>query len=276
MGPNLTTLLNVKDWLAEPVAVTTGDALITRLIAQISQVALNYMNRPTLFAQAYSEVYDGVGGSVQMLRNWPVISMTSLAVDGVAVAASAAWTAGTTRQAGYLLSVGDDLPPGRPQSLTLAGGAFTRGRQNVLVVYRAGYLIQGEAAAVPGVSAYTVTPAAPYGAWAADAGVTLANGTALTKVTGAPAALQYAVSAAGVYTFNVAQATAAVLLSYSYVPAAVEQAVIEWIGERYRYRTRIGQLSKSLGNQETASYSLKDVPDYVALALQNYRRVVPL
>lgn len=76
-----------------------------------------------------------------------------------------------------------------------------------------------EADSVPGSGPYTVT-VAHSAAFSADGGVKI-GGTPLAKVSGAPGAMQYAVSA-GVYTFNSAQASAAAVITYTYViaPAA--------------------------------------------------------
>ena len=65
-----------------------------------------------------------------------------------------------------------------------------------------------------------------------------------------------------------------VLLTYGYVPADLCFAAMDWIAELYNYRTRIGQQSKSLGGQETTSFIVKNVPDFVASALQPYRWVI--
>jgi hypothetical protein len=91
--------------------------------------------------------------------------------------------------------------------------------------------------AAPGPYTVTVAKAA---AWNGDAGVILSvSGVALVKVTGAPLTGQFAV-AAGVYTFNAAQAGLAVSISYTTVmPAdtllarmitAVSRFVETWIG----------------------------------------------
>lgn len=74
-----------------------------------------------------------------------------------------------------------------------------------------------EAGAVPGSSTYTITVANAANFWL-DLGVTLVStGQPLKQVTGAPNAGEYAVnSSTGVYTFNVAQASAAVLINYIY------------------------------------------------------------
>jgi hypothetical protein len=96
---------------------------------------------------------------------------------------------------------------------------------------------------------------------------------ALMAVSGAPSAGQYNV-AGGLYTFAAADAGAGVLVSYGYIPAAINNACIEWVAERYRYRTRIGQSAQTVQGQQTASYSLKDMPDFVRASLDPYRSVV--
>lgn len=72
-----------------------------------------------------------------------------------------------------------------------------------------------ESGMVPATSTYTVT-VANAAKFYMDLGVTLAaTGAALTQVASAPATGQYSV-AAGVYTFNLAQASAAVVINYIY------------------------------------------------------------
>lgn len=79
--------------------------------------------------------------------------------------------------------------------------------------------VQNEVGTVPAMSTYTVT--VTQGAtFYLDLGVTLADGTPLTQVAASPGALEYSVSAAGVYTFNAAQASAGVLITYLYESAA--------------------------------------------------------
>jgi hypothetical protein len=73
----------------------------------------------------------------------------------------------------------------------------------------------GEAQSVPASTPFTVS-VTNAGQWQDDCGVVYAaSGLPLTKVASAPAAGQYSV-AAGVYTFNAADAGAAVLISYTY------------------------------------------------------------
>ena len=73
-----------------------------------------------------------------------------------------------------------------------------------------------EAGSVPAATTYTVT-VANGATFVVDLGVKLAlTGLPMVKVATAPAAGQYSVSSAGVYTFAAADANAAVLLSYTY------------------------------------------------------------
>jgi Phage gp6-like head-tail connector protein len=63
---------------------------------------------------------------------------------------------------------------------------------------------------------------------------------------------------------------------YSMTPPDVAQACIELVALRYRERTRIGELSRSLGGAETVAYSLKDMSDATKTLLQQYRSVAPV
>jgi Phage gp6-like head-tail connector protein len=263
----LTSLANVKSWAG--VTTTNDDNLLNLLIADVSRFILSYLQRPTLFQFLFNDVYDGVGQRAQMLRNWPVLSVASVTIDGVKVPALT-----NLPGCGYVLEPWDGFPPGRPQLLSMRGYGFGRGYSNIAISYTAGFVIQNEAQTVPtGAGPYTVTANAPMGMWGADQGVTYANGNALTAVASNPDQGQYSVTA-GVYTFNAADAGQVVLISYSYVPQDIAHAAMEMVAERYRYKNRIGEVSKSLGGQETMSYSQKDMPDFIRTLLQPYKRVV--
>jgi hypothetical protein len=268
---DLVALADVKAWLD----VTTGDDddLLNRLITQVSRATLAFLDRAAILPATYVETRDGANDSEVMLRQWPVTSIASLAIDGVAIAPAPPLVPGTPRQSGYVLEPADLAPPGHMQRLALRGGIFPAGVQNVIVTYSAGYQVTSEPASVPASVPYEILALAPYGDWASDAGVAYANGTPLTKVAGSPAAGQYSV-AEGVYAFAAADAGATVAVTYGYVPADLCFAAMDWIAELYVYRGRIGLQSKSLGGQETMSFIVKDVPAMVASALQPYRRVV--
>jgi hypothetical protein len=272
---DLAALADVKTWLAGSSGIgSTDDALLSRLITDVSGAITAYLGRPSLTPRTLTERLDGSGRSRLFLSHYPVLEIGSLAIDNLAVPAAATPAAGAPHPFGYLLEPWNGLPPGRPQALDLFALSFRRGRQNVAASYTAGYAVEAETVAVPAAPGpYNVSAAAPFGPWASDFGITYANGTALTTVIGSPGAGQYNVSA-GVYGFAAADAGAAVLISYGFIPAAIDNACIEWVAERYRYRTRIGQSAQTVAGQQTASYNLKDIPDFIRASLDPYRSVV--
>ena len=267
----LTTLANVSAWLGSPL-VSDG-ALLTRLISSASRFILGYINRSTLFQNVFNDTYDGIGQRAQMLRNFPVVSVNSVSIMGQSIPASPA-----PPQQGYFLDTWDGFPPGNPQMLRLYGHCFPqRMPQSIQVSYTAGFVVQNEAQIVPGTP-YQVNVNAPYGNWGADQGVTYSNGMPFTPVSANPAQGQYVApnGTNSYYPFAAADSGQGVLISYSYIPADLEQACIEMVAERYKYKNRIGEVSKSLGGQETMSYSQKDMSDFVKILLSPYRRIVPV
>ena len=121
---DLTTLTTAKEWLQ--VTDTSSDALISRLISSSSRSICNYLNRNDLHSQSYSEAYSGTGTSRLCPVNYPITAVASVAIDGMSVSAASSFTA-----AGYRFS--DTV-------IILNGGQkFTRGIENVEIVYTAGY-----------------------------------------------------------------------------------------------------------------------------------------
>ncbi len=268
---DLVSLSDLKSWLA--ITGTNDDALLARLITQISRAILNVIDRPAILPQAYIETYDGRDDISIMLRQWPVTGISFCAVDGVLIPASPPLIAGAPAPAGYVVDGASIAPPGVMQRLSLRGYLFTCGLQNVTVSYSAGYQITNESAVVPSTPPYTVLAQGPYGNWASDVGITYSNGVSLAAVTGTPHARQYAVGN-GAYNFAPSDAGAPVFLTYGYVPTDLAASCMDWVAERYAYRSRIGQHSKSLGGQETMAFIVKDIPDFVQTAVAPYRRVI--
>ena len=270
---DLTTLAQVQAW-AGTLAAGNSEQTVA-LIGAISDQILGELARDTVLPYAYSETLDGEGQPSIMLRRWPVLSVTSLVIDGQAIPAAAPNAIGVTAGSGWLLAAADPFPPGRQQILSLVGcRRFCRGRQNVTVSYVAGYQVTGEPATVPVGGA--VKAKQSLGAWASDQGVTYAsNGAALTAVSGAPAQGQYSV-AVGSYTFAAADAGASVLISYGFIPQALAMAAAQWVAESISYSQRIGIRTKTLGGQETIAYDTAPMPGRVDKMLQPYRRVTLL
>jgi Phage gp6-like head-tail connector protein len=85
--------------------------------------------------------------------------------------------------------------------------------------------------------------------------------------------------------YPVRRERASVLMQYTAgfatVPFDVAQATIELVCRKYRERTRIGEVAKSLGGGETAryetvSFSLRDMASDIQVLLQQYRQVAPV
>jgi hypothetical protein len=246
------------------------DALIDRLILGASRLIFGVINRSSLLLHTVTEKYDGMGSTRLLLKQWPVTSVMSLSVDGGTVLASQTPPLGT----GFVVGAWDGNCPGGLSFVDLVGSAFGRGRQNVAVTYMAGYLVSDEKQTIP-ATPFQVTVNAPQGPFAADVGVTRA-GVAMVKVASGPITGQYSIDATGKYTFAAADTGAAVLISYSFVPGDIEMACFEMVGEAYRYRDHIGQQSKSLGGNETASFTRTIMTDYVKELLQPYTSVIPV
>ncbi len=268
---DLVSLADLKSWL--DIAGTDDDVLLARLIAQISRAIFNVIDRPAVLPSAYTETYDGGHEVSIMLRQWPVIGVSSCVVDGVAIPSSPPLVGGASAKMGYVTDSSDARPPGAMQRLSLRGFLFTCGLQNVTISYSAGYQITRESVVIPTTPPYSVAAQALYGTWASDGGVVYSNGVSLTAVAENPAAGQYAVVNGG-YSFAQPDKGSTVLLTYGYVPADLASCCMDWAAERYAYRSRIGQHSKSLGGQETMAFIVKDIPDFVVSALSPYRRVV--
>jgi hypothetical protein len=63
---------------------------------------------------------------------------------------------------------------------------------------------------------------------------------------------------------------------YAATPPDLAQACIELVCQRYRERTRIGEVSKALIGGETVTFSQKDMTDDVKTLLSQYRAVAPV
>lgn len=133
---DLTTKDNLKLWLPVKSDITTDDATLARLITATSQDFMRATKRPDLLQASYAaEVHQGDGGSRLIAFHWPIISVTSLAVGGSAITASADKVA-----AGYYFDL--DIDPERNFNLYLNGFCFTDGAA-VVLAYKAGYVQPG-------------------------------------------------------------------------------------------------------------------------------------
>jgi hypothetical protein len=307
MGANiidLTTVAAVNAILSQGSAIDS--AIIQAEITAYSQNILTRTGRGFLSGvRAYSERYNGNGSYELPVRNYPILSIQSVMVNGIAIPATPDY-----RKSGYvidtegsicniaLISGGagdgsgypDDRWGVRPGGWGSYGNApplgyspyrFSQGIQNVAVAYTAGYTIGVPAEvqtvpATPGPYTVTVANAATF---YADNGVMLANGTPLVSSgASAPSPGQYqppqaGVLPAGVYTFNAAQQAASVLLAYAYgaAPFDLQEACGRLVAEMYRKRSWIGQSSQVQPSVGTTAYSRLEVEIGTAMTIERYK-----
>ena len=128
---DLTTIAAVKQYLKVDQAEDPAkyDAELTRLISSVSQQARTATGRALDVPAAQRvETRDGDGRCVLLLAEYPVTAIASVTVDGTAIPVRPSAT-----ESGYVIG---DAEIGK---LVLVGYSFTRGVQNVIVTYTAGY-----------------------------------------------------------------------------------------------------------------------------------------
>lgn len=263
----LCSVEDVRRWVGTSEN-TVADAQIGDIIAAASQFILREIGLPSLISQTYTRVFSGRGTDRLSLPIWPVTSITTLTIGGVAVAATA-WSAGSITNTGYILEpwVGNDAPA--MQGIRMLGSTFTAGLQNVSVTFVAGFRRTAEAQAVPASTPFKVTTELK---WLADHGVD-GDGNAMTAVTDAPGLGEYRLGERpGDYIFAEADAELPVELTYSYCPADLWMACVEIAGDWYRKKDRIGHASKQLAGNETVSFTLGSIPLGAQRILINNRR----
>lgn len=122
----LTTVGNVKNYLKISASSTTDDALISRIVLQVSAWIKQYLNRD-IVATTYTETLDCSGNRFFCLGNYPVTAISSIAIGAP----------GTTRVP--LIAATDYIF--EPSGLVrVFGRALPRGMATVLITYTAGYV----------------------------------------------------------------------------------------------------------------------------------------
>lgn len=126
---DLTTIGSVRAYLKGQVPVPVDDeaTLIPVLIAAVSKMFAAETGTPVI-TTAQVQTWSGAGGTKVFLDHYPVVSVTTVEVDGAAVAERSA-----VGEDGWVLS---DAATGK---LELVGSAFTTGVANCSVSYTAGY-----------------------------------------------------------------------------------------------------------------------------------------
>lgn len=248
---DLVDLATVKSEFSLKSNDTSKDDWLKRAISQSSAAIANYCNR-VFPLEAVTETYLQTEIPVPymwwgnaapiMLKRWPVLMVTAVIEDGVTLVEGTDYR--VKKQTGELVRLSADsrmVAPWRILPLTIS--------------YVAGYgVLASSAQTVPAASAYTIT--VPNGAWfSQDKGVTYANGTKMVAVASNPAAGQYSVAATGTYTFAAADASASVIINYTYtkVPDDLVDATLRLITNRLKSKDRdpalVSQNTPGVGEQ---------------------------
>ena len=281
---DLCSLGAAKLWLN--IQDTNSDQILSSLITAASRMIYSYLSRPSMIPQTWTDRTDGAGAQNGrlFLKNWPVISVTSLLNGTTLIPAATPPSTTSGYPNGYLLDPWDGVPPGTQQYLNIYGvRSFWPGPQSITTTYVAGYQVTGESWVVPSGTNPEITVNQPYGPWASDGGVIYApigsaSGIAFTRVPTGTAIVQgqYALDVStGSYDFSSADIGATVLITYGFVPQDIVQACVEIVAEAFSYKGRIGARSKSLGGQETMSWDLAGMNNRTKLILNPYMRVIP-
>lgn len=296
LAGDLTTPARVQTWL--PDLTSASNAIVAQLISSMTALLYTKLNRARTFSQTFTRTIDGVGNYQILLPDYPVTGIASVQLGAriINLMPLPNPTTGVIPPPnfgyGYRFIPWAGNLPGDPAVLEFVNGAWLAGVQNIKVAYTAGYLEQSEPATLPGTGGFSggtasITVLQPQGIWCRDNGVVYAStGVALTPVSAITAVGQYIPpqdTSPGAYTFGVADANAAILISYSFIPADLEEACIQMVAERYSYRSRVGIIDKSLGCQETMRFwrgggryqMFPELPPEVEALIMPYVSVLP-
>lgn len=298
---DLTTVSAVNSILEQNAG--TDAALIQSFITNYSQNILTRTSRRNLSRiLSFSETYSGTGSTVMQLRNYPILSLLSVAVGGISIPASAGPTqagfvidesgsgaAIALRSGGSYVDYSAGQSPwrgggGNAPPLGLPAGRFFEGQSNVAVSYIAGYALEAaETDTVPASGPYLLVVDQDRTQFWLDLGVTLEDGTPLEAVLANPGAMQYVapvfgVAPLGAYLFNAAQAGVAVNLSYQYggTPFDLAEAAGRLVAVQYRRRNWLGQVSQAQPQIGTTAYSRLETELDTAAVINRYKmRFIP-
>lgn len=123
---NLTTRAKVKSHLGIPSADTSKDAILDQIIAGVSGFIETQTNRKFEVVQ-YTEIFDGHGGDEIVLRQYPLVDVISITIDGAAVDLDQE-------------EEDETVIIDREEGSVWRQYGFRAGRKNIKVVYTAGFL----------------------------------------------------------------------------------------------------------------------------------------
>ena len=249
---DLTDLASAKVELS--ITTTTDDAWLTKAVSQVSRSIATHAKRvflPEIVQDAFDleqdpYPYQTPGGFSHLeLTRWPVIAVQSV-IQTLSVGSTQTLVEGTDYRV--------DPETGRLLRLNPFTGVGSQWEAvPVTVVYMAGYGSLATESHSVGTAPYQVT-VSQSAAFSCDQSVKYASGTALTRVSGNPAAGQYSV-AAGVYTFAAADSGQSLTFTYGVkvIPDDLAEICLRLINGRYRGKDR----DPSLVQQETPGVGMR-------------------
>lgn len=110
-------------------ATLTDDDLIQRMITALSQSIEKDLSRG-IKAANYTEVRSGTGTQIMFVKNPPIISVTSLYINGLLIPPK------STDVTQYMNGIGYGISE---KYVSLFGYSFNRGLDNIQITYRGGY-----------------------------------------------------------------------------------------------------------------------------------------
>lgn len=133
---NLTTLTDVKAHLDIPIADTSEDDLLNRLIAEASATIESYLDR-TVIKQTYTEYQDGRSSNRLLLKHYPADKPSEVRIDYTSLFTDASTLVDSTEY--EVDSNGNEL--------LFIDRIWPKGTRNIKIVYQAGLAV--DVASVP-------------------------------------------------------------------------------------------------------------------------------
>jgi len=138
---DLVNLDQVKDYLGLQTTNTDDDGLIQLLISGFSQFVLNKTGIKSFNStSSYTDTYDGNGNQRLFLRQYPIVSLTSVTIGYYSCPISTSFgvpgvfVEDSRKSIAFRTAVGAFNPP-----QSIYPYSFTPGQGNIVVVYSAGY-----------------------------------------------------------------------------------------------------------------------------------------